>query len=88
VPEVGQIGEDMEIRRVSRELMLDVKRFYHGHEIKDDCPKCKTTEVIGEDEYISYPNFGRPTEIHFYCGKCNHKWSRKVLITVNIDEVI
>ncbi len=63
------------------------KRFYHGHEFRDDCPKCKKETVVGSDEYLSNPVPGEIAVINFWCEKCETEWTRDTIMTIEFKEV-
>lgn len=61
-------------------LHIDDKRFYVPIKImsKQECAKCgHIIESDLDDDYLSYPDFDKPVEVHFYCKYCDYDWYEK-----------
>ena len=67
---------------------LDVKRFYlKGLVLKDKCPKCKSkveNDFGDETGYLSYPTPGSPEPVFLWCEDCDHEWTVKVVLDINL----
>jgi len=64
------------------------KRFYHGHEFRDNCPACgHETAQDQVSGILSYPIPGEIVVINFYCNECNTEWTRDTIMTIEFKEV-
>lgn len=73
----------IEVNKAKRKV--DDKRFYHGHKITDECPRCKRTAQF--HDYLSYPLIDEPICIYFYCEHCNFEWTGQIKLTINIEQM-
>lgn len=67
----------------------DVKRLYlPGIVLRDDCEKCKRSVEL--DMADNYPWGGEGNGIYkvsFSCPDCEEGWSKRVKLTINLEEV-
>lgn len=68
------------------EGQIDEKRLYlPGLELESTCPKCKKTFTRDfGDDYLSYPEVGRPYIICLYCENCEYEYDVRVQIDVTM----
>lgn len=77
-----------------------VKRTHvDGVCLHDICPLCGDPAIIDlGGEYLSYPAFGEPTPVRFYCHTCYEKyedgeieedpaWTREVILRITVEPV-
>ena len=62
------------------------KRFVHGYEFQDDCPKCSRTETLGDERgsHFSYPVTNQGMAIYFRCTECGNEWEQWITIKMEI----
>ncbi len=78
----------MKIKNRKNQYELEIKRFYFPASIEAECPACRAAAVFdGEEEYVSNPTLGAPTDIHFYCESCDHEWDEQVVFTLTVGPV-
>lgn len=64
------------------------KRFYFKGVIKVKCPKCQEQiEHDFEDQYLSYPEIGKPAILDLYCEKCDSNFEMPIIVK-SIDVVL
>ena len=66
---------------------IDTKRFYIPFTVE---VKCKCGHVITRDlscQYLDYPVLGRPFDMNFWCVECDHEFSEKVELKVDLVSV-
>jgi len=68
---------------------IDQKRFYMpGTKFIDTCRVCQRQAIWdGKQEYLSYPDVGKPIDFDWYCPDCGNEWNTKILIQISISEV-
>ena len=65
---------------------LDIKRFYlDGLDIDIICPKCKNKYKF--NDYLSFPQINKKTEINLWCEKCDNEWEENIIININIIKI-
>lgn len=65
---------------------LDVKRFFmHGVKLIASCPNCghEIEDDFGHD-YLGYPEVNHPFDRHCYCSACEHEWTVKLTLALNL----
>ena len=66
---------------------IEVKRFYIPFSVETNCPRCNTVQTQNlEVDYLSYPTVGNPIDLDFYCGACEHEFSEKVKLEINLTK--
>lgn len=78
----------MRVTSTPKPFEIDCKRFYMpGTTISDICPKCghEQENDLG-DQYLGHPTANGVDKYGFYCHKCEHEWSKKVILRVVLEE--
>jgi hypothetical protein len=71
-----------------KSFQIDCKRFYiKGLVVTTICPSCNQELIFdGNNDYLSYPDVNKTTNIHFYCNECDNKTSVKVKLKILVEE--
>jgi hypothetical protein len=90
---------NLKIENLGAEVTCEIKRFYFPAILTSNCPECGE-EVVkdGRNQYISWPSFNKPQEVHFYheaevdLGNgekdyIDHEWSETILIKLILEAV-
>ena len=64
---------------------IDCKRFYLPYTIEVACEKCgeKITQDLSQ-QYLGYPQMGKPFDHYFWCEECDHEFSREMELEISI----
>jgi len=63
----------------------DIKKFYLPYDLYANCPTCG--DRIKWNNYLCYPTYGEPENIHFYCDECEDDFTKTIVIGLKVEEV-
>ena len=77
----------MDIKEITKESALDIKRFYIPLQIDTKCPNCgKEINVdLNGDDYLSYPYLNKPESVYCYCNECGAEFDFEITLRLKVE---